>query len=161
MQAEVDEFQNYESALNALREAQKVLSKTSETSQSSSRRRDLASMIDSLEKFIGILQSAASNPQAITELQGLIGSYTGLLKPGNVYSAIFKLQALHQLNSEALATLDVMKSTVPRFVEYVDRDTVTQLCLKCNISPDVYLRQPGYEGEEVQDEIREVIRRNR
>lgn len=157
----MDEYQNYESAMNALREAQKILGKSSVTSESS-RSRELSTKIEALEEFVSIQKAAESNPQAVVQLESLLrSSYSGLLKPRNIYSALFKVQVQHQLDSEALQTLDVMKSTVPRFMEYLDRETVKKFCIKCNISPDIYLSNEGNEADDMQDEIKEVIKREK
>jgi hypothetical protein len=81
----------------------------------------------------------------------------GILKPGNVYSAIFQLYVDHQLQSEALQTLNGMKATIPNFMNYLDADTVSQLCLMQNVSPTLYLNQDDQNGEENSEDIKEII----
>ena len=155
----MDEYQNYESALNALTEAFKILSKTSGPNQSV-KSKEISTKIESLEKFISLRLAAAASPQGISQFENLLRSpFMGIIKPKNVYSALFQIQFDHQMDSEALQTLNMMKSSVPNFVDYLNRDTVIRLCNKCNIPPDVYLRQEENDGDDNPEEIREIIRR--
>lgn len=113
-----------------------------------------------LEQFINITQMASANVQGIVQFESILNSSSmnlGILKPGNVYSAIFQLYVDHQLQSEALQTLNGMKATIPNFMNYLNADTVSQLCLIQNVSPTLYLNQDDQNGEENSEDIKEII----
>ena len=134
--------------------------KTSESSQST-RSKTLSMKMAFLEQFINITQMASANLQGIVQFESILNSSSmnlGILKPGNVYSAIFQLYVDHQLQSEALQTLNGMKATIPNFMNYLDVDTVSQLCLIQNVSPTLYLNQGDQNGEENSaEDIKEII----
>lgn len=133
--------------------------KTSESSQST-RSKTLSMKMAFLEQFINITQMASANVQGIVQFESILNSSSmnlGILKPGNVYSAIFQLYVDHQLQSEALQTLNGMKATIPNFMNYLDADTVSQLCLMQNVSPTLYLNQDDQNGEENSEDIKEII----
>jgi hypothetical protein len=133
--------------------------KTSESSQST-RSKTLSMKMAFLEQFINITQMASANLQGIVQFESILNSSSmnlGILKPGNVYSAIFQLYVDHQLQSEALQTLNGMKATIPNFMNYLDADTVSQLCLMQNVSPTLYLNQDDQNGEENSEDIKEII----
>ena len=134
--------------------------KTSESSQST-RSKTLSMKMAFLEQFINITQMASANLQGIVQFESILNSSSmnlGILKPGNVYSAIFQLYVDHQLQSEALQTLNGMKATIPNFMNYLNADTVSQLCLIQNVSPTLYLNQGDQNGEENSaEDIKEII----
>lgn len=113
-----------------------------------------------LEQFLNIRQMSVTNPQAIAQFEGILGSPNldlGILKPGNIYSTIFQLYVDHELHSEAFQTLNGMKETIPNFMNYLDSETVSKLCLSLNVSPALYLKQDNQDGDENPEDIREVI----
>ena len=113
-----------------------------------------------LEQFINIRQTSETNPKSIAQFEGILNSPNldlGILKPGNIYSTIFQLYIYHQLHNEALQTLNGMKATIPNFMNYLDNDSVSQLCLTLNVSPALYLQQDNQDGDENPEDIREVI----
>ena len=113
-----------------------------------------------LEQFINIRQMSETNPKAIAQFESILSSPNldlGILKLGNIYSTIFQLYVDHQLHSEALQTLNGMKATIPKFMNYLDSDSVTKLCLILNVSPALYLQQDSQDRDENQEDIREVI----
>lgn len=114
-----------------------------------------------LEQFISIRQISVTNPKEIAQFESILNSPSlelGILKPGNVYSTIFQLYVDHNLHSEALQTLNGMKTVIPNFMHYLDSEIVTKLCLILNISPAPYLNQDVHDKEENSEDIREVIR---
>jgi hypothetical protein len=145
--------------MNALKEAHKIMSKTPESSQST-RSKALYMKMAFLEQFINIRKMSATNLQGISQFVSILQSSSmdlGILKPGNVYSAIFQLYVDHQMHNEALQTLNGMKATVPKFMNYLDPDMVSQLCLIQNVSSTLYLEQGNQNGEENSEDIREII----
>lgn len=156
----MDEYHNYPSALNALKEAKKVLTKSSGRDQST-RIKTVTSKIEFLEHFLSLSQVSASNPEIISQFNGLLKSHTmelGILKPGDVCAAMFQLQRQHKLNQDALNTLNLLKSLVPNILSYVNSAEVVSLCSVLNIPPDVYLRDDLLEDGDTSEEIAEVIR---
>ena len=82
----------------------------------------------------------------------------GILKPGDIYAAMFQLQCQHKLNQEALNTLNLLKSLVPNLLTYVNSVEVVSLCTALNIPSNVYLRNNLHEDGDTSEEIAEVIR---
>ncbi|KZS12398.1 Intraflagellar transport protein 140 [Daphnia magna] len=158
-QAEVDEYQSYDNAMNALKEAHKIVSKTPENNQST-KSNVLAMKMAFLEQFINIKQMSATNSQVIPQFESILsspGMDLGILRPGNVYATIFQLYVDHQMHNEALQTLDGMKTTIPNFMTYLDRGTVSKLCFTLNLSPTLYLKQDFQDEEENPEDITEII----
>ena len=145
--------------MNALKEAHKIMSKTPESSQST-RSKAIHLKMAFLEQFINIRKMSATNLQEISQFENILQSSSmdlGILKPGNVYSAIFQLYVDNQLHNEALQTLNGMKAIVPKFMNYLDTDTVSRLCLIQNVSPTLYLEKDNQNGEENSEDIKEII----
>lgn len=156
----MDEYHNYQSALNALKETQKVLTKSSGRDQSA-RIKTVNSKMEFLEHFLSLCQVSASNPEIISQFDGLLRSHAmelGILKPGHIYAAIFKLQMEHKLYQEALNTLNMMKSQVSNVLAFLNSSEIASLCTTLNIPTDVYLRNNLFEEGDTSDEIAEVIR---
>lgn len=117
-----------------------------------------------LEQFINLRQNSTTNPQNIAQFENLLSSpnlSVGILKPGNVYSTIFQLYVDHQLFNEALHTLNGMKTTIPNFMNYLNSQQVSRLCLTLKISPSLYLSQETQDGEENPEDIKEIISNHR
>lgn len=145
--------------MNALKEAHKIVSKTPENNQST-KSNVLAMKMAFLEQFINIKQMSATNSQVIPQFESILsspGMDLGILRPGNVYATIFQLYVDHQMHNEALQTLDGMKTTIPNFMTYLDRDTVSKLCFTLNLSPTLYLKQDFQDEEENPEDITEII----
>jgi len=126
-QAEIDEYQNYESALNALKEAQKIQSKTPENNQPN----NLEAKLTLLEKIINLKVGANSNPkEGVAQLEALLKSsdlQLGIIQEGNIYALIFNIQLQHKLDEEAQKTLNAMKQNTPNFIQYLDQETLSTL----------------------------------
>lgn len=155
----MDEYQSYDNAMNALKEAHKVASKIPENNQST-KSKMLATKMAFLEQFINIKQMSATNSQVIPQFESILNSPDldlGILKPGNVYATIFQLYIDHQMHNEALQTLNGMKTTIPNFMSYLDGGTVSNLCLTLNLSSTLYLKQDVQDGEENPEDITEII----
>merc|ERR1712071_248395 len=126
-QAEIDEYQNYESALNALKEAQKIQSKTPENNQPN----NLEAKLTLLEKTINLKVGANSNPkEGVAQLEALLKSsdlQLGIIQEGNIYALIFNIQLQHPMDEEAQKTLNAMKQNTPNFIQYLDQETLSTL----------------------------------
>ena len=144
LQAEIDEYQNYESALNALKEAQKI--------QSSNSSSTIEAKKAFLEKFLETKESADLNPlEGIVKLEALLKAsdlQLGILRAGNIYSSIFNVQLQHHFYEEALQTLKSMSSSIPNFMQYLDRESVTSLCHTRGLSPNSFLTQSTENNDE-------------
>lgn len=159
-QAEVDEYQNYENALNALKEAQKIISKSPQSSQTSKSQK-LAMKLAFLSQFIDLRQMSKADPKNIPQFESLLRSPNldlGILKPGNIYSTVFQLYFDHQMFSEALQTLNGMKTILPNFMNYLDPNTVAKLCSALHIPPELFIKKNTQDGDENSEDIREVIK---
>lgn len=148
LQAEIDEYQNYESALNALKEAQKIQSNVSSSVQSDM----IEARIAFLEKFINLKEMANLNPvEGVVQLEALLEApdfQLGGLKAGNIYSSIFNIQLHHDLNEEALQTLKSMSVIVPNFMQYLDRESVSTLCHNMGQSPNAFFNHSSESNNE-------------
>ena len=143
-----------------MREAQKVASKNSDTNQST-KARVLLVKIDFLEQFTRLCHECQADPKKIVQLESLLKSSSlelGILKPANIYSAVYHLQMEHKMSREALATLNAMKATIPSYMNYLNYESVSQLCSMMNIPPSTYITQAVNDEEENNtEEIRERI----
>lgn len=143
-----------------MKEAQKIASKNSDINQST-RARVLLVKIDFLEQFSRLCHECQADPKKIAQLEGLLKSPSlelGILKAANIYSAVFHLQIEHKMSREALATLNAMKTTIPSFMNYLNYESVSQLCSTMNIPLSTYINQEINDEEENNtEEIRERI----
>lgn len=136
-QAEIDEYQNYDSALNALREAHKSLSRTSEHSVKAL---TLVRKMELLNKFILVLTEGG--PQAVVELGGFFNSpdmELGIIKAGNVYSAVIDIQMKAQAYSQALETMNLMLSSGTNIERFVNREKILHICKNLNVPSKPYI----------------------
>jgi len=148
LQAEIDEYQNYESALNALKEAQKIRTSSSSTTQPDT----IEAKRAFLEKFINLKESVNLNPvESVAQLEALVKAtdfQLGMLRAGHIYSSIFNIQFKHGFNEEALKTLKSMSSTVPNFMQYLDRESVSVLCNNMGLSPSTFFNHKAESNDD-------------
>jgi intraflagellar transport protein 140 len=140
-QNEIDEYQSYDKALNALKEAQRYLNKArmKDRDEQESRLHQLQTKIVLIERFVSIRALAESEPGEMLNLaQALLREpdVEQALQVGDVYGVMIEQLASAQKFQEAYETMKEMRVRIPNvnIAYYVNLQTIEAIETTLGIS---------------------------
>ncbi|KAJ3140384.1 hypothetical protein HK100_010068 [Physocladia obscura] len=118
-QVEIDEYQNYEKALGALKESAKMFSKAKETEKSNEMARSLMARIAYLEAFVAV--RASNDPAEIVGICGQLLKENGIdraVRIGDIYALMIETHYSHGNMAKASELLQEMQMRISMNLDY-------------------------------------------
>lgn len=159
-QAEMDEYQNFEKALGALRESQKYLNKA-RIPDKDQKLAALNQRIHLLEQFTKARKIVKSDPEEMIKIcRQLIDEpdIETALRIGDVFALLIEYFFNQQQNDQAYQYLEKMRVRVPNLGYYVSQEMVQAICTAVGAeAPIVNDAAPAEDAEPNPDEVGEEI----
>ncbi|GBM15541.1 Intraflagellar transport protein 140 [Araneus ventricosus] len=140
-QDEIDEYQNYEKALEALTEAYKSLSKAP-GSANSEKLENMKMKIETVKKFVDIRQLYESNPEdAVKQCRDLLHleNVDAAVRKGDIYGFLIEHFCSHENYKVAYSILEQMQNTMPdvNLPYFIKVDNLKAIYKALDLKPNV------------------------
>ncbi|GFW92353.1 intraflagellar transport protein 140 homolog [Trichonephila clavipes] len=170
-QDEIDEYQNYEKALDALTEAYKSFSKVP-NSANSEKLENLKLKIETVKKFVDIRQLYESNPEdAVKQCRDLLhlDNIDAAVRKGDIYGFLIEHFCSHENYKVAYSILEQMQNTMPdvNLPYYIKVDNLKAIYKALDLKPNIQSNfldskktdQDLSDNEEIEEEYQAVENR--
>lgn len=155
-QDEIDEYQNYEKALDALSEAYKCLSKSSNSS-ASEKTQILKNKIEIVKKFVGIRQLYETNPEeAIKQCRDLLhlDNVDVAVRRGDIYGFLVEHFCSQENYKVAYSIIEQMQDTLPgiNLPYYIKVENLKSIYKALDLKPNIQASSMEEKKDDISDE---------